>query len=79
MLIEGPKSLISYWSGRGAGALFYARKGAAQHPQAHGTVSVWLPGLEARAAALLGDRATAAAAVEQAARQPDLVEPDELD
>ncbi|MFJ5740123.1 hypothetical protein [Streptomyces microflavus] len=78
-LVEGLKSLISYWSGRGADALFYARKGAAQHPLVHGTVSVWLPGLEARAAALLGDRATAAAAVEQAARQRDLVEPDDLD
>ncbi|WP_051730159.1 MULTISPECIES: hypothetical protein [Streptomyces] len=78
-LVDGLKSLISYWSGRGADALFYARKGATEHPQVHGTVSVWLPSLEARAAALLGDSATASAGIEQAARKRDLVEPDDLD
>lgn len=78
-LVDGLKSLISYWSGRGADALFYARKGAEQYPQVRGTVSVWLPGLEARAAALLGDGATASAAIEQADRQRDVVEPDDLD
>ncbi|PVC80720.1 hypothetical protein DBP19_35865 [Streptomyces sp. CS090A] len=78
-LVDGLKSLVSYWSGRGADALFYARKGAEAHPEVRGTVSVWLPGLEGRAAALLGDGTTAAAAMEHAARQRDLVEPDDLD
>ncbi|MFI0020092.1 hypothetical protein [Streptomyces griseus] len=78
-LVHGLKSLIAYWSGYGADALFHARKGAAEHPQIRGTVSVWLPALEARAAALLGDADGAASAVEQAARRRDAVEPDDLD
>ncbi|MET8925801.1 hypothetical protein ACFWXZ_34825 [[Kitasatospora] papulosa] len=78
-MVCGLKSLIAYWSGYGADALFHARKGAAEYPQLRGTVSVWLPALEARAAALVGDAASAAAAVDQAARQRDVVEPDDLD
>ncbi|MFJ3601031.1 hypothetical protein ACIPRU_31665 [Streptomyces sp. NPDC090126] len=78
-LVHGLKSLISYWSGRGEDALFHARRGAAEYQQVHGTVSAWLPSLEARAAALLGDAAGAAAAVEQAARRREAVEPDDLD
>ncbi|MEU5331427.1 hypothetical protein [Streptomyces parvus] len=78
-LVHGLKSLISYWSGRGEDALFHARRGAAEYQQVHGTVSVWLPSLEARAAALLGDAAGAAAAVDQAARRREAVEPDDLD
>ncbi|MFH8439354.1 hypothetical protein ACH4A3_29535 [Streptomyces sp. NPDC018007] len=78
-LVCGLKSLIAYWSGYGADAVFHARKGAAEHPQLRGTVSVWLPALEARAAALLGDAAAAAAAVDQAARQREAVQPDDLD
>ncbi|MFC9033664.1 hypothetical protein [Streptomyces arboris] len=78
-LVCGLKSLIAYWSGYGADALFYARKGAAEHPQLRGTVGAWLPALEARAAALVGDAAGAAAAVEQAARLREVVEPDDLD
>ncbi|MEV7660100.1 hypothetical protein AB0O39_38860 [Streptomyces anulatus] len=78
-LVHGLKSLISYWSGRGEDALFHARRGAAEYQQVHGTVSVWLPSLEARAAALLGDAGGAAAAVEQAARRRERVEPDDLD
>ncbi|RLV64284.1 hypothetical protein STAN_7104 [Streptomyces sp. CBMAI 2042] len=78
-LVHGLKSLISYWSGRSEDALFHARRGAAEYQQVHGTVSVWLPSLEARAAALLGDAAGATAAVEQAARRREAVEPDDLD
>ncbi|WP_079196666.1 hypothetical protein [Streptomyces sp. CB02130] len=78
-LVHGLKSLISYWSGRGEDALFHARRGAAEYQRVHGTVSVWLPSLEARAAALLGDAAGAAAAVDQAARRREAVEPDDLD
>ncbi|WP_405548113.1 hypothetical protein OG215_35940 [Streptomyces globisporus] len=77
-LVHGLKSLISYWSGRGEDALFHARRGAAEYQQVHGTVSVWLPSLEARAAALLGDAAGAAAGVEQAGRRREAVEPDDL-
>ncbi|MFE6727876.1 hypothetical protein ACFVDN_08300 [Streptomyces californicus] len=78
-MVHGLKSLIAYWSGYSADAIFHARRGAAEHPHLRGTVSVWLPSLEARAAALAGDAAAAAAAVDQAARRRDAVEPDDLD
>ncbi|MCR8945148.1 hypothetical protein NW249_23815 [Streptomyces sp. OUCMDZ-4982] len=78
-LVCGLKSLIAYWSGHGADALFHARRGAAEHPQLRGTVGVWLPALESRAAALVGDEAGAAAAVERAARRREAVEQDDLD
>ncbi|WP_232108297.1 MULTISPECIES: hypothetical protein [Streptomyces] len=78
-LTDGLKSLITYWSGNADDALYYARKGAVEHPELHGTVSVWLPSLEARAAALLGDGETVRTANEQAERQRDCVAPDDLD
>jgi hypothetical protein len=78
-LTDGLKSLITYWSGNADDALHYARKGAAEHPDLRGTVSVWLPSLEARAAALLGDEAAVRTANERAERQRDRVVPDDLD
>ncbi|WP_228992725.1 hypothetical protein [Streptomyces sp. DH8] len=78
-LVCGLKLLIFCWSGYGADAIFHARKGVAEHSHLRGTVSVWLPALEARAAALVGEAAAAAAAVDQAARRREAVEPDDLD
>lgn len=78
-LTDGLKSLITYWSGSADDALHYARKGAAEHPDLRGTVSVWLPSLEARAAALLGDAETMRAANERAERLRERVVPDDLD
>jgi hypothetical protein len=78
-LTDGLKSLITYWSGNADDALHYARKGAAEHPDLRGTVSVWLLSLEARAAALLGDAETVRSANERAERLRERVVPDDLD
>lgn len=78
-LTDGLKSLITYWSGAAEDAMHYARKGAAEHPELRGTVSVWLPSLEGRAAALLGDHESAQSANQRAHQLRELVEPDELD
>ncbi|MEU6172758.1 hypothetical protein ABZ832_12595 [Streptantibioticus parmotrematis] len=78
-LVDGLKSLISYWADRPEDALHYARQGAAESANLRGTVSIWLPGLEARAAALLGDEAAARSANQRAEDLRERVEPDDLD
>lgn len=78
-LVDGLKSLISYWANRPEDALHYARQGASQGPKLRGTVGVWLPSLEARAAAFLGDEATAVAANQRAEALREHVVPDDLD
>ncbi|MFD7895498.1 hypothetical protein [Streptomyces sp. NPDC059743] len=78
-LVDGLKSLITYWTGQADDALFYARKGAAEHPELRGSVSVWLPSLEARAAALLGNAETVRSANLRAAESREHVVPDDLD
>ncbi|MCD9165771.1 hypothetical protein [Streptomyces albireticuli] len=78
-LTFGLKSLITYWSGKGAEALHYARQGAAECPGLHGTVAVWLAGLEARAAALLGDEEATRAAIQRAEELRGRVQHDDLD
>lgn len=78
-LVDGLKSLISYWANRPEDALFFARKGAAEHPDLTGTVSVWLPSLEARAAALLGDTQAVRESNHRAEARRDRVMPDDLD
>ncbi|MFJ4914650.1 hypothetical protein [Streptomyces sp. NPDC088726] len=78
-LVDGLKSLISYWAGRPEDALFYARQGATRTSSLRGTVSVWLPGLEARAAALLGDEQTVRAANQRSEVLREQVVGDDLD
>ncbi|MBV9026546.1 MAG: hypothetical protein JO362_22745 [Streptomycetaceae bacterium] len=78
-LVEGLKSLISYWAGKPEDAVHYARQGAAHATNLRGTVSVWLPSLEARAAALLGDEQTARSANQRAETLRDQTMPDDLD
>ncbi|MFH9467114.1 hypothetical protein ACH4LT_07430 [Streptomyces clavifer] len=78
-VVDGLKSLISYWAGRPDDALHYARQGATYAPNQRGTVSVWLPGLEARAAALLGDEGAVGAANQRAESLRELVVADDLD
>ncbi|MEU8889842.1 hypothetical protein [Streptomyces sp. NPDC048442] len=75
----GLKSLITYWSGKGAEAMHYARQGAAEQPELRGTVGVWLAALEARAAALLGDEEATTTALHRAENLRDGVTPDDLD
>ncbi|MER5780237.1 hypothetical protein ABT104_00700 [Streptomyces mobaraensis] len=78
-LIFGLKSLITYWSNKGTEALHYARQGTAECPGLHGTVAVWLAGLEARAAALLGDEEATRAALQRAQNLREQVQLDDLD
>ncbi|MYV95310.1 hypothetical protein GT350_34660 [Streptomyces sp. SID1034] len=78
-LVDGLQSLISYWADRPEDALHYARKGAATAAELRGTVAVWLTGLEARAAALLGDAETARAAVRRSDALREQVVADDLD
>ncbi|MER5950241.1 hypothetical protein ABT127_29750 [Streptomyces sp. NPDC001904] len=78
-LVHGLQSLIEYWADRPGDALFYAQKGSALTADLHGTVGLWLLGLQARAAAVLGDAATAQAANLQATERREHVVPDELD
>ncbi|MEW1660629.1 MULTISPECIES: hypothetical protein [unclassified Streptomyces] len=78
-LVDGLKSLIAYWANKPEDALHYARTGAAECTRLRGTVSVWMPGLEARAAALLGDADTVRQANQKAENLRERVEPDDLD
>ncbi|MEV4440718.1 hypothetical protein AB0K09_17155, partial [Streptomyces sp. NPDC049577] len=78
-LTFGLKSLITYWSNRSGEALHYARQGAAECPNLRGTVAVWLAGLEARAAALMGDEEATRAALRRAHELREQVEFDDLD
>lgn len=75
--LMGSQSLISYWDGRPGQAVEYARRG--QEVATGGTVTVWLPALEARAAARRGDSATATEALERASAARDEEHDDELD
>ncbi|MEV6179909.1 hypothetical protein [Streptomyces sp. NPDC052015] len=78
-LTDGLKSLIAYWADRPADAYHYATKGAETAATLQGTVGLWLLGLQARAAAVLGDEETVRDANRQAAERRDHVIPDELD
>jgi hypothetical protein len=78
-LIDGLKSLISYWADRPGDALHYARQGAASADEHKGTVGLWLLGLQSRAAAVLGDEETVRSANQLAAERRDYVVPDDLD
>ncbi|MFH8934132.1 hypothetical protein [Streptomyces griseosporeus] len=78
-LTDGLKSLIAYWADRPADAYHYADQGAATAANLRGTVGLWLLGLKARAAALLGDDETVRAANREAADRREQVVPDDLD
>ena len=73
------QSLIAYWAGRPQEAVRYARSGAEIGGQVTGSVSAWLPALEARAWAQLGDPAQAHRAIADAEAARDRVAPDEFD
>ncbi|WKK23918.1 hypothetical protein QZH56_35405 [Streptomyces olivoreticuli] len=78
-LTFGLKSLITYWSGKGTEALHYARQGMTECPGLRGTAAVWLAGLEARAAALLGDEGATRTATRRAQELREQVQYDDLD
>ncbi|MFE5970288.1 hypothetical protein [Streptomyces sp. NPDC056463] len=78
-LVNGLQSLIEYWADRPTDAFFYAKKGADSATGLHGTVVPWLLGLQARAAARLGDEENALGAITQAVELREHVVPDDLD
>ncbi|MFI9772898.1 hypothetical protein ACIHJG_39610 [Streptomyces sp. NPDC052415] len=78
-LVNGLQSLIEYWADRPGDALFYAQKGAALSSNLNGTVGLWLLGLQARAAAVLGDESTVRTANREATDRRGSVVLDDLD
>ncbi|MFJ4007386.1 hypothetical protein ACIPWL_28565 [Streptomyces sp. NPDC090023] len=78
-LTDGLKSLIAYWAGRYGDAYHYAGQGVEMATHLQGTVGVWLMGLQARAAAALGDSEPARTANRQADERRERVVPDDLD
>nr|WP_240673419.1 hypothetical protein [Streptomyces sp. S10(2018)] len=78
-LTDGLKSLIAYWADKPEDAYHYADKGAATAADMRGTVGLWLLGLQARAAAVLGDEETVRTANETAASRREQVVHDDLD
>lgn len=76
---RGLQSLIAYWAGRPQEAVRYARSGADLAANLTGTVTAWLPSLEARAWALLSAADETAAAIGRAADHRARHQPDDLD
>jgi tetratricopeptide (TPR) repeat protein len=76
---RGLQSLIAYWAGRPQEAVRYAQAGAMILEGGRGTVAAWLPALEARAFAQLGNTAEARSALRRAYASREAVMPDELD
>ncbi len=78
-LTDGLKSLIAYWADRPQDAYYYAGQGAETAAGLRGTVGLWLLGLQARAAAVLGNEETVRTATRQATDRRESVVPDDLD
>ena len=76
---RGLQSLIAYWAGRPQEAVRYAQAGAEHASGVTGSVSAWLPALEARAWALMGIDDEAKAALGRAADRRASLRPDDLD
>jgi hypothetical protein len=76
---RGLQSLITYWNGRPGEAARYARLGAEELRDGHGSVSAWLPALEARAWALAGGTDSAVHAIAQADDARQQLVADDLD
>ncbi len=77
--IRGFQSMTAYWAGWPHEALRYAQLGADAAARASGTAAVYLPALEARAYAVLGEAVESREAVERARIARERVVPDELD
>ncbi|MBT8226019.1 MAG: hypothetical protein HKP61_16670 [Dactylosporangium sp.] len=76
---RGLQSLISYWAGRPQEAIRHAQHGATIAAGRSGSVSSWLPALEARSWALVSAHHEAAEALGRADDQRAAGEPDDLD
>lgn len=75
--IRGEQSNIAYCAGRPQHAVQFARTG--QDHAIGGTVSAWLPALEARSASRLADAEATRAALVRVGEAREQVRPDELD
>jgi hypothetical protein len=71
--------MVSYWAGWPRKAVQYAQQGATDATEVRGTASVWLPALEARAWAALGNAQEAHVAVARASSAREQVVHNELD
>ncbi|MFF0224738.1 hypothetical protein [Streptomyces sp. NPDC004629] len=78
-LTDGLKSLIAYWADKPEDAFHYASQGAETAANLRGTVGLWLLGLQARAAAVLGDEETVRTVNQAAADRREGVVHDDLD
>lgn len=78
-MIRGWQTIITHWANRPHDAVRYAQSGVQFAQAAGNTTLVWLPAVEARAWARLGNDARACELVERAERMRDQVRPDELD
>ncbi|MEU1299029.1 hypothetical protein [Streptomyces shenzhenensis] len=78
-LTDGLKSLIAYWADKPEDAFHYASQGADTAGSLRGTVGLWLLGLQARAAAVLGDEETVRTVNQAAADRRERVVHDDLD
>jgi len=76
---RGLQSLIAYWAGRPQEAVRYARSGGEIAAELPGTVSAWLPALEARAWALMSMPQETTDALGRAADRRAYHQPDDLD
>ncbi|MCI0686493.1 MAG: hypothetical protein L0Y54_04535, partial [Sporichthyaceae bacterium] len=77
--IRGLQALIAYWAGWTHDSVHYAQLGAETITGATGSSTAWLPALEARAQAALGDITASRAAIARAQAARDNLVPDELD
>ncbi|AZS90064.1 hypothetical protein ELQ87_25715 [Streptomyces griseoviridis] len=78
-LTDGLKSLIAYWADKPNDAYHYAGQGASMASPLRGTAGLWLLGLQARAAAALGDEQTVRRVSQQATDRREHVVLDDLD
>lgn len=76
---RGLQSLTAYWAGRPQEAVRYAQSGTEYAANVTGSVSAWLPALEARAWALMNMPGEASNALGRAADQRVAHQPDDLD
>ena len=77
--VRGLQSLVAYWAGWPHEAVHYAQLGAELTDAVSSTAAAWLPALEARARAALGDAPGARDAVARADAARDRVVLDDLD
>jgi hypothetical protein len=78
-MIRAWQAVITFWANRPQDAVRYAQSGVQFASAAGNTTLVWLPSIEARAWARLGDAAKARELVLHAERMREQVRPDDLD